>query len=259
MPPGADNQGNNRYKTVVESRSADAAGSPSPGSRSEYPQGERLQTPVKCARFALLLGGFGISLKRVYSSRETFLPEAVTEGTPVKRYLPIFLLVSSLGMAPATWAAKVSQAYRAPVLPNSELFGLREGNMAFLFRHMDRFDPAGGRNVDLVVYGCGMRFLPPVGAGEVAGVDCAGHLHAAGALDSVERPLVAVSTFLPLTGPKFEPPFDPTGVIVVVVLVVMFFLAIILRVMYKNSVIRPGINTCPNCKKKVSERARDCP
>lgn len=68
----------------------------------------------------------------------------------MKRYLPILLLVSSLGMAPATWAAEVSQAYRGDFLRNervatesnpfiaAEFIGLREGNLAFLLRHMDR-------------------------------------------------------------------------------------------------------------------------
>ena len=67
----------------------------------------------------------------------------------MRRYLPIFLLVSSLGMAPATWAAEVSQAYRGDFLRNervatennpfiaAEFIGLRESNLAFLFRRMD--------------------------------------------------------------------------------------------------------------------------
>ena len=67
----------------------------------------------------------------------------------MRRYLPIFLLVSSLGMAPAIWAAEVSQAYRGDILRKehvatesnpfiaAEFIGLREGNLAFLFRRMD--------------------------------------------------------------------------------------------------------------------------
>lgn len=67
----------------------------------------------------------------------------------MRRSLPIFLLVSSLGMVPAIWAAEVSQAYRGDLLRkervatesnpfiNAEFIGLREGNLAFLFRRMD--------------------------------------------------------------------------------------------------------------------------
>ncbi len=67
----------------------------------------------------------------------------------MRRSLSIFILVSSLGMVPAIWAAEVSQAYRGDLLGkervatesnpfiNAEFIGLREGNLAFLFRRMD--------------------------------------------------------------------------------------------------------------------------
>ncbi|MFM1548279.1 MAG: hypothetical protein ACKJSG_02690 [Lentisphaeria bacterium] len=67
----------------------------------------------------------------------------------MRRYLAIFILVSGLGMVPAISAAEVSQAYRGDLLHKehvatesnpfitAEFLGLREGNLAFLFRRMD--------------------------------------------------------------------------------------------------------------------------
>jgi hypothetical protein len=60
-PPAANYQSQYRYKTVVESRFADAAGSPPPGSRSESLQGERLQTH-RVARTVCANGGGNLEL-----------------------------------------------------------------------------------------------------------------------------------------------------------------------------------------------------
>ena len=68
----------------------------------------------------------------------------------MRRYLAIFLLLSGLRMAPAAWAAEVSTDHRGALLRKEivatesnpfiavEFIGLREGNLAFLFRRMDR-------------------------------------------------------------------------------------------------------------------------
>ena len=67
----------------------------------------------------------------------------------MRRSLPIFILVSSLGMVPAIWVASRTDIYRGDPLDKervatesnpfiaAEFIGLREGNLAFLFRRMD--------------------------------------------------------------------------------------------------------------------------